>query len=436
MEFDKEKHTYLRNKYPFSFDGKVLFNEASHSYGIVCDDTIVTDNIISVSSLFKDEDEEPDMDKIAMFVAKKFGNVLMDYLRFLRKRPKPFVRPLTYKERLKQIDGDDGSSYRMDYLSRQIYEKLEIHPGCDLKILSMNERMEVYGALLAIKPGLNLKGPDPKVEFVDWTYVQENIGKYKSDIPFPLNSVGVQKIWERWTEAGTYLHAYIEDKLNGIEKPEVKLSVPEIELGQAERLLSRIDGEVIRTELRMASLDHRICGTADALVRGKDGKLYIYDWKRSRNVFNPRKNMPGMHYVKYQRQLTSYRKLLRLNGVETEPIGVLGVIHPIYDEYQMVIVDLKELEDVVERKFKEREKYIQTIVSSKRPITSASVSTMSTMSTMSTKQTSNVEKHVEESNKRHKINVDVPIAQTFKGKSDQVCTSNKQQNNNVMRHNI
>lgn len=356
MDFDEEpSFSLLRDKYPFPFDGKVLFKESTHTYGIIDETTgeIVTDNIISVSSLFKKNGDD-DMTQYAGMAARGFRNRLLKYLRFLRDRPAAFARPYTYRERHKQFDGGDLSRLSMDYLPKKIYEKLETNPGCDLKVLSVDERMEVYGALLAGMVPFDIDGPDPCVEFVDWEDVKEHYPTYKSNIPFPLDAAGVRMKWDEWCNAGTRMHAYIEHLLNGVQRPDVELEDPESEGNQIRRFLASLNRKVIRTELRVASLKHRICGTLDALVMDAEGKLYIYDWKRSRNVFNPSTQRRGRSYVSYQQQLTCYRKLLKLNGVETEPIGVLGVIHPLYEDFQLIELDLEERADEVEKRFEER----------------------------------------------------------------------------------
>ena len=78
-----------------------------------------------------------------------------------------------------------------------------------------------------------------------------------------------------------------------------------------------------RTEWRMYHEDYKITGTADAIFTDKDGKFYLFDWKRARN-FSSNKNFgnnvkdPDLHdyfrdntYSKYTMQLNLYRIILK-----------------------------------------------------------------------------------------------------------------------------
>jgi len=166
--------------------------------------------------------------------------------------------------------------------------------------------------------------------------------------------------WRESTAAGTMLHSYVEHRVNGVETPPIQLAEPDLEIPQVNQFFQdeeKLGVEWIRTELRLSAVAPRVCGTLDALakIRGVNGHV-IYDWKRSRNVFNPITQQYGRDFTKYQKQLTGYRILLELNGVEVSNRGYLVVFHPIYPTYQKIEVDLDIYYDEVKSIFQEREK--------------------------------------------------------------------------------
>jgi hypothetical protein len=289
--WDVEVCTTLQRKHPFPFDGDYVFREKTHSYGIKTPEGYVTD-LKSVTSLYPKPKE--DMSRIAGFVAKKLKRTLVEYTQKLETEP---PRKRTFKERHTLLDGS-LDSFSVDYYTDHEWTQLEL------------ERV----------------------------------------MPAELDGPQVQQKWREWCSAGTQLHSYMEHTLNEMD---VTCTLSELDLEQVTRFLREFKGpdkEWIRTELRVGSLKHRVCGTMDALAR-VNGKYVIYDWKRSRNVMNPETGQKGRDYPKYQFQLTAYKKLLEINGVETDDTGYLVVFHPIYETYQLIPVDLLEVRSQVDEAF-------------------------------------------------------------------------------------
>ena len=109
-----------------------------------------------------------------------------------------------------------------------------------------------------------------------------------------------------------------------------------------------------RTEWRMYHEDYKITGTADAVFTDKDGKFYLFDWKRTRN-FTESKNFgnnvknPDLHdyfrdntYSKYTMQLNIYRIMLKDKyGIDIEGMYILR-FHPDEKDYELVPIQCYE----------------------------------------------------------------------------------------------
>lgn len=287
---------HLREKHPFPFDDKVVFEPVSHTYGIRTEDGIL-EGIRNVSSLIPKD--LPDMSRVAEFVARSFKRNFDAYVKRVRSQP---LRKRTYRERHREMDGT-LDKLTVDIVEQEVYDRVETDP--------------------TYVPDIKVTGEDVLLK------------------------------WDEWCEHGKALHDYIDHRLNE-SKTDIKLAQPELEIKQVDDFLCdfRARGGVwIRTELRIGSLDDKVCGSPDALAK-IDGKYVIYDWKRSRNVRNPETGVDGRALREYQFQLTAYKKLLEVNGVETSDTGYLVVFHPIYDTYQEIPVDLLELRAQVDEAFK------------------------------------------------------------------------------------
>lgn len=373
---------HLREKYPFPFDGKILFRESTHTYAMKDDDgKIYTQGIKSVSGLMGDDKDTSGLEKAAMYSVFAFRKNIRNYLLQLQSKPSA-GEALTYNERHGWVDGGNLNKLTMDYLSKPIYRKLET--GQDLTRL---EQMEWYGALLACDPSEKFNFKSAKsflwegCELIDWSFIraalddeafmEEYYASWRcedqveeSDYPkWPFDARSVRKKWCDWRNAGTALHAYVEYTLNLVDDPPFIMDEPEIERRQVELFLEKhVDTEWIRTELRVGSLEHRLCGTMDALA-WINGQYVIFDWKRSRNVRNPETGVNGRSFESYQFQLTAYKKLLALNGIETADVGYLVVFHPIYPTFQEIEVNLLTVRDKVEEAFQKRVQELTQIYS-------------------------------------------------------------------------
>jgi hypothetical protein len=301
QEWDVDTLTYLAQKNPLPFDGQYLFREnansfgPAHVYGIRTPYGVVKDGIISVSGLMP---KEGNFEERAEKLAARFKRNLDKYLKNVRSEP---PRKRTYRERHRAFDGEDLDRLTVDFFPAEFFERIETDPD--------------------YQPGeVELTGKD------------------------------VMERWNKWCGDGTDFHSYAEHVLNQAEFTGT-LAQYELEKKQFDEMLRDFKGEWFRTEVRLGSLEHLICGTPDVLY-WENGELVIGDWKRSRNVMNPETGEKKHSYDKYLFQLTAYKKLLELNGIQTSNTGYLYVFHPIYDTYQKVPLDLtklrKEVEDVFE----------------------------------------------------------------------------------------
>jgi len=118
-----------------------------------------------------------------------------------------------------------------------------------------------------------------------------------------------------------------------------------------------------RTEWRIYHEESHLAGTLDFLALRSDGRLEIWDWKRSAKVVDscghvvysnpygkcalaPLEHLPDTSYYHYALQVSVYRYILAVKyGVETVAAR-LGVFHPDCGRY--FVVDLPYLRDEVE----------------------------------------------------------------------------------------
>jgi ATP-dependent exoDNAse (exonuclease V) beta subunit len=172
-----------------------------------------------------------------------------------------------------------------------------------------------------------------------------------------------EEIEKQWSDSGkeasglgTAMHLAIEQFLNGAEDiidPATK-ETPEWtyftnfwrECGE--------DLEPYRMEWEVWSEEHLLCGSIDGVFRRKsDGKIVIYDWKRSKDIktandfetgYPPVDHLPNTNYWHYTLQLNTYRWFLEtLYGLEIGDM-YLVILHPNNKNYRRIRLNRLEQE--------------------------------------------------------------------------------------------
>lgn len=153
-------------------------------------------------------------------------------------------------------------------------------------------------------------------------------------------------------EAGTMLHSQIERYYNDMEY-EKNLDIIKFLDFEQKYILDKY--KPYRTEWKIFDEECLIAGTVDMVYEKKGGELFIFDWKRSKNIIkkdgtvdnkNPFENgMKGLShlsstdYVKYTLQQNIYKYILEKNYNKKISSMNLLIIHPNYINFHVVQVE-------------------------------------------------------------------------------------------------
>ena len=185
-------------------------------------------------------------------------------------------------------------------------------------------------------------------------------GKTKKDIIEEWNQSG--KIA---SEAGTNLHADIENYYNG-----VPVENNSIEFQYFNNFVKDFP-ELIpyRTEWMVFYEEYKICGSIDMVFENPDGTLQIYDWKRSKGIeyesFGNKcsitpciSHLPDTNFNHYSLQLNIYRKILQEKYDKIVTKLCLVILHPDHHEknYEIIVVPIMDYE--IDELFKLRKQEI------------------------------------------------------------------------------
>jgi hypothetical protein len=172
-----------------------------------------------------------------------------------------------------------------------------------------------------------------------------------------------EEIEKGWSDSGkeasglgTAMHLAIEQFLNGAEDripPEVK-ETPEWKYFENFWADCGHDLEPYRMEWEVFSEPHLLCGSIDGVFRRKsDGKIVIYDWKRSKNIktentfengYHPVSHLPNTNYWHYTLQLNTYKWFLEsVYGLEVGDL-YLVILHPNNKNYRRIRLNFLEQE--------------------------------------------------------------------------------------------
>ena len=115
-----------------------------------------------------------------------------------------------------------------------------------------------------------------------------------------------------------------------------------------------------RTEWKIFDEDNLIAGTVDMVYQKKGGELFIFDWKRSKNIINsngsvekenPYENglkglshLSSSDYIKYSLQQNIYKYILEKYYEKKISSMNLLILHPNYEKYHIVKIDEFQLE--------------------------------------------------------------------------------------------
>ena len=178
-----------------------------------------------------------------------------------------------------------------------------------------------------------------------------------------------EEIEKGWSDSGkeasglgTAMHLAIEQFLNGaLDRidPAVK-ETPEWQYFMNFWSVHGHDLEPFRMEWEVWSAAHLLCGSIDGVFRRKsDGKIVIYDWKRSKEIkstnnfesgYPPLEHLPNCNYWHYTLQLNTYRWFLEtLYGLEVGDL-YLVILHPNNPNYRRIRLNRleKEVLDMLE----------------------------------------------------------------------------------------
>ena len=117
------------------------------------------------------------------------------------------------------------------------------------------------------------------------------------------------------TDVGSLVHSMIEAEINWAQMPEIPEEFAEraqSAFGAWQTWFESVRAEIVATELPLVSEEHRFGGTLDCVIRDKQGRLALADWKTSNAV-----------YGEYLTQMAAYGMLWN----ETQPEPLTGGYH-------------------------------------------------------------------------------------------------------------
>jgi len=132
----------------------------------------------------------------------------------------------------------------------------------------------------------------------------------------------ITKKWKKKRDNGTLLHAKIEEYLLNHGKIPLLNKDIDIEFQYFLNFMKKhSDLEMYETEKHIFSKDKKVQGTLDCLMKDKEGKFYLIDWKCCGEIklwsfekgFGPFDKLNDYNYNHYMLQLNIYRHILETN---------------------------------------------------------------------------------------------------------------------------
>ena len=142
----------------------------------------------------------------------------------------------------------------------------------------------------------------------------KNSPKWPESKYFKMTDEEIKEMWNKSasvaTTEGTGLHKNIELYLNG----QLENEPDSDEWGYFKQFINNFNEEWYRSEWMIYDEDSRICGTLDFMAKNPDGTFTIIDWKRSKNISEPRSLfISNTSYWHYTLQLNLYKYILEKN---------------------------------------------------------------------------------------------------------------------------
>ena len=169
----------------------------------------------------------------------------------------------------------------------------------------------------------------------------------------------MEKKGRKAREAGTNMHLQIENYYNDIE---YEKDTEILKFLEFEKKYIKDKYKPYRTEWQIFDEDSFLAGTVDMVYEKKEGELFIFDWKRSKNIIkkdgtidnkNPFENgkkglshLSSTDYNKYTLQQNIYKYILEKNYDKKISSMNLLILHPNYLTFH--IVQLNEMKDETE----------------------------------------------------------------------------------------
>ena len=180
-----------------------------------------------------------------------------------------------------------------------------------------------------------------------------NSKKWTNSKYYGMTAEQIKAQWEKTrleaSTAGTKLHEDIEKFYNDVEVENDSVEYKQFLAFEEMRKRRFPELEPYRTEWIIWHEDWRLAGSVDMIFRNKNtGGLWIYDWKRSREIkkVNPWQSaitsaiehLPDTNFWHYALQLNTYRAMLE----DKYDVSVEGMclvcLHPEHESYQRIVV--------------------------------------------------------------------------------------------------
>lgn len=163
------------------------------------------------------------------------------------------------------------------------------------------------------------------------------------------------------SQAGTDMHARIEDHFNGCVSWTADLETEERQFG---RFVAELPPGLVpyRTEWAVWDKECRLAGTIDMVFKDADGSFVLYDWKRTKrisrtNPYGEHATAPGFEYIPnsnywhYALQLNTYKAMLERNYGATVSAMRLACFHTERRHHEVVAIPelLTETRELLDR---------------------------------------------------------------------------------------